>query len=1672
MAYLEANNDRVRILRDLNVTGGVLCTALLNESNSQSAISVPPVSKPFIQAQQGASYAATVTPAVRFPPNNLGALTTEIYDTDYGRGAYTVTASSSVAADPYHIFDGQYTGYYWRSSSTYSSGLASASVSTTNVDGASTVNGEWVTLKSPSPFPLHSYSFMTSASSTVYPTRWSILGSLDGINWTTVHSVSNAIVSPNVPQIETVLSNTTFIYYRYVVREIYNWPSLSYTWLDSLIFYSTQVSDLYFDANVVATTVIDPGDYPTNESLNGVYKISSYIPFELRVFNTSSFPNFVPRQNVQGILDDSVALTWDTCELYYSSQSDGSTPSSIIIESPVAFNLQSYAITHTELAYEAPSKWNVYNSTNGIDWVLIDSRVGEIIWASTKRTFSINSAVTSSRYHKIEVMRSAADLLIGSITENVTARTAMDANLFGVGDSTLIESLLGVSLVSSGSGKNTFGFKTLDSGKYLNFNGYMTKRYIQLLPIPLGSNAVVTIYTIRGTGSNGGNAPTTTNEGLIVEFSVDNGTTYFTAGTIAPTTMQADWQIMSLALPTTAASANTFLRISQYNIDGNDDNYGIQYINVSGLSDYVCLKSNSITSLLENPSNLVTVGTGALVNSLSSVVLVASGIGSGATDDFISSDLGKHFRFSGSTTTRYIQLNPLSLFGFTQISIYVIRGTGTNGGAAPNATNEGLYIEFSLDGSTYTSAGVIAEYNMTTGWNTKTLQLPTTASSSNTTLRIIQYNADTTTDNFGIQTITINRIARDPYKNKISISKLKLFTSKANDNDLAFFSDNTFHFGGNIGIGTTVKQDGYAATIHNSSLKLTSTFDKPAITFSGHKGELRPLLATPFLPFSGTTYVSSGKLVPFPPDYFTTSSSTLFLTTLYGTGTYVVTASGQSSSTYAPQYAFDNTATPWRTPALFHGTTGYTGAQATVTTDAGTINGEWIQLQTPNMQILTRYDIASSTTSTTHPKTWYLVGSTDGTTWTTINGQSNITWSVSEYKSFSFSSTSAYNRYRLIVTAKSGTSTTLESVYINSIQFFSLQNLNIQIPKAIDAKTLTNNSPTSLSYIIETNVGVSIDTAAVPVTASLTSLIGLLDSGSTQIWESKETLYTAASDGIAANIIVKMPTQSQLLSYSFTSSSSKTESPSKWNVYGSHDKIGWTLLESKSNIVWNSQFETRLFESIKSTIEYLYHRFEFLRNNASTPTQLSLSKISIYVDNERNTSLYVNESGLKVICDNTNSDGSYGLSVSNSLKSQAIVFGAANDSDYVFIQGINGSSNANLILAAEGGVNNYVGVGTTKPTANLHVNGTSVFNGTSQFSGEITSASITCSDNNILGRLRFGLSTTMPMYQSYITSISTIEQPNYFRFVVIEMWGGGGGGGSGGIQATVGTGVGTAMGGGGGGGGGAYGIITLPYEVASLGMLSVDEVGLGGDGGLPGYLSGAITTTLSASGNAGSAGGQTTVTFSSLYYSCAWTVTGGRGGGAGTSGAGAAGAGATSASPATSATFTTYAVGTAGGAGGTTGAGGNGVNVTVPATSYAASGGGGGGGVPANATTSFYNGGNSGAVAKPLSILTSTPATIFAAGSKATGSTLTTSAELGVGVSSTGSGGTGGGGGLGVVNLSYAETSPSVGGEFGGGGGGAGAFKLTGYVAADYVNGLMTAGGGMGSSGAVRITYH
>jgi len=160
------------------------------------------------------------------------------------------------------------------------------------------------------------------------------------------------------------------------------------------------------------------------------------------------------------------------------------------------------------------------------------------------------------------------------------------------------------------------------------------------------------------------------------------------------------------------------------------------------------------STISEDVSLASSIGTGSIINSLSTITLAVAGSGTGNNTGFLPPNSGKYILFSG-TGTRYIQTKALNLTNAVYINLYAIVGNDSNGGEGPES-GEDIAVQYSSDGINYTSAGIIILSTGSASWTTFTLVLPAGAKGSNIFLRIIQVaNSGGGNDQYGIQSISI-----------------------------------------------------------------------------------------------------------------------------------------------------------------------------------------------------------------------------------------------------------------------------------------------------------------------------------------------------------------------------------------------------------------------------------------------------------------------------------------------------------------------------------------------------------------------------------------------------------------------------------------------------------------------------------------------------------------------------------------------------------------------------------------------------------------------------------------------------------------------------------------------------------------------------------------------------
>jgi hypothetical protein len=163
----------------------------------------------------------------------------------------------------------------------------------------------------------------------------------------------------------------------------------------------------------------------------------------------------------------------------------------------------------------------------------------------------------------------------------------------------------------------------------------------------------------------------------------------------------------------------------------------------------------------------------------------------------------------------------------------------------------------------------------------------------------------------------------------------------------------------------------------------------------------------------------------YPPAALTAITTTLSGYS-YGNGTYNISASSSGGS---PVNAFNYVLTgniwynlsvgSYRNGAPYN----YLGTTTGTTTTTGTIYGEWLDISLPNAIVLTKYTITARNDASygQAPSTWTIVGASNLTSRTVITSITNSPFtSAGQTQTFTFSNSTPYNQYRLIVQNVSG----------------------------------------------------------------------------------------------------------------------------------------------------------------------------------------------------------------------------------------------------------------------------------------------------------------------------------------------------------------------------------------------------------------------------------------------------------------------------------------------------------------------------------------------------------------------------------------------------------------------------------------------------------------------------
>ena len=214
---------------------------------------------------------------VPWPPSALQG-----YDTVINGGVYKARASTEYAAgfEAWRAFDKSWvtnsawagvTGYY--TSAPYA---CAGTITTTDLNGTSYL-GDWVQIQFPSPVLLSSYTIYpinNSGYQTQVPSKFVILGSRDGVNWTLVNSQSGIAWTYGVGQTFSASVTQSFNYYRLVSIQLSGVITPQVTEIAEIIYYGTadtSPSLTIAPATTFVTSVTTP-------SLTGIAASGVYVP--------------------------------------------------------------------------------------------------------------------------------------------------------------------------------------------------------------------------------------------------------------------------------------------------------------------------------------------------------------------------------------------------------------------------------------------------------------------------------------------------------------------------------------------------------------------------------------------------------------------------------------------------------------------------------------------------------------------------------------------------------------------------------------------------------------------------------------------------------------------------------------------------------------------------------------------------------------------------------------------------------------------------------------------------------------------------------------------------------------------------------------------------------------------------------------------------------------------------------------------------------------------------------------------------------------------------------------------------------------------------------------------------------------------------------------------------
>jgi hypothetical protein len=208
------------------------------------------------------------------------------------------------------------------------------------------------------------------------------------------------------------------------------------------------------------------------------------------------------------------------------------------------------------------------------------------------------------------------------------------------------------------------------------------------------------------------------------------------------------------------------------------------------------------------------------------------------------------------------------------------------------------------------------------------------------------------------------------------------------------------------------------------------------------------------------------------------------------------------------------------------------------------------------------------------PKSWKLLGSSDGSTWETLDERTGQSFKArGEKRSFVLAGeTKPFKHYKLEITA-------------------------IRDPEAVDSVQLADLALQG-ACLCRVPSGTAAAQGAVTGSEAAKAFDGLLstqwkdDATSSWLELQSASAFSAARYGITA------------------ASTDDTLDPKSWSFQGSNDGAEWTTLDTQAGITFVSRGDTRYF-SLFNSAPYLYHRLNVSSVSSESATQVHLAELDL-----------------------------------------------------------------------------------------------------------------------------------------------------------------------------------------------------------------------------------------------------------------------------------------------------------------------------------------------------------------------------------------------------------------------------------------------------------------------------